>query len=258
MASNEAFVIENQIADPKPGVGSGTLPCGYLTDDGELLTDVWVREITGAEEDMLASTKVKDHRKMGELITRCTMAIGPISDRDELSRMVPKLLVGDRVYLFLLIRRVTLGDNYPFKSKCADCGYEGSFDVDLSSMTVKAMANPLLRSIDVVSPRGRKITMAPMDGIREERLSTFKNDNDKATLALVSRVTHIDGKPATIGDLKQLPLSERNFLRDQYQDLEGGVDTTIEVTCPECRVEFNNELDITQRAFFFPSVAKKG
>lgn len=255
--ANEAFIIENQIADPKPGIGTGTLPCGYLTDAGELLTAVWVREITGSEEDMLASPKIKDHRKMGELISRCVMAIGTVTDRDELTRMVPKLLVGDRVYLFLLIRRVTLGDNYPFKSKCADCSYEGSFDIDLSTMTVKEMANPTQRSVEVTTPRGSKVTMSPMDGIREERLSALKNDNDKATLALVSRVTHIDSKPATIGDLKAMPLSERNFLRDQYQDLEGGVDTSLEITCPDCKAEFKNELDITQRAFFFPSVAKK-
>ena len=256
--ANEAFIIENQIADPKVGIGAGTLPCGYLTDGGELVREVVVREITGAEEDMLASPKIKDHRKMGELIARCTVSVGTVQDRDEVSRIIPKLLVGDRVYLFLLIRRVTLGDEYPFRSKCPECDYEGSFNIDLSGLDVKAMDNPTQRNIELTTPRGRKVIMSPMDGVREERLSTFKNDNDKATLALASRVTQIDGKPATLGDLKLLPLSERNFLREQYQSLEGGVDTTVDVTCPECHAEFKNELDITQRAFFFPSAAKKG
>jgi hypothetical protein len=258
MASNEAFVIENQIADPKAGIGSGTLPCGYMSEGGELLTSIWVREITGSEEDMLASPKIKDHRKMGELISRCVMAIGPVTDRDELSRMVPKLLVGDRVYAFLLIRRVTLGDQYPFRSKCPECSVEGSFDVDLSALDVRVMPDPTVRQRTLKSPRGREFVIAPMDGVREERLHTFKNDNDKATLALASRVLLLDGKAPTIGDLKALPLSDRNLLRDAYQELEGGVDTTIDIECPECHAQFKNELSVTQRAFFFPSVAKKG
>jgi hypothetical protein len=255
--ANEAYIIENNISEPKAGTGGGTLPCGYLTDSGELITEVVVREITGAEEDMLASQKIKDYKKMGELIARCTIAVGPVTDRDEIARIIPKLLVGDRVYLFLLIRRVTLGDEYPFRSKCPSCEVEGSFNVDLSSLEVKTMGDAKKRSLELVTPRGRKVTMAPMDGVREERLSTFKNENDKATLALAARVVTLEDKPATLGDLKALSLSERNFLRDSYQQLEGGVDTTVDIACPHCGAEFKNELDVTQRAFFFPSVAKK-
>jgi len=255
--ANESYIIENNIRDPKATEGGGTFPCGYLTDSGELITDVTVREITGAEEDMLASNKFKDFKKMGELIARCTTAVGTITDRDEIARIIPKLLVGDRVYLFLLIRRVTLGDDYPFRSKCPECDLEGSFNVDLSSLDVKPMVDPKVRSLTLTTPRGREVVLSPMDGIREERLSTIKNENDKATLALAARVVTMQGKPATIGDLKALSLSERNFLRDSYQDLEGGVDTTVEITCPKCAASFKNELDITQRAFFFPSAAKK-
>jgi len=255
--ANESYIIENNIADPKATTGAGTLPCGHVTASGELITDVVVREITGAEEDMLASPKIKDYKKMGELIARCTESIGTITDRDEIARIIPQLLVGDRVYLFLLIRRVTLGDEYPFRSKCPECQAEGSFNVDLSALDVKSMADPIKRTLEVTTPRGRQVVMAPMDGVREERLSTFKNENDKATLALAARVVSLQGKPATIGDLKALSLSERNFLRDCYQQVEGGVDTTVEITCPHCNFDFKNELDVTQRAFFFPSVAKK-
>lgn len=255
--ANEAYIIENNLRDPKASEGAGVLPCGYLTDSGDLITDVAVREITGAEEDMLASTKIKDFKKMGELIARCTVAVGAITDRDEIAKIIPKLLVGDRVYLFLLIRRVTLGDDYPFRSKCPECELEGSFNVDLAALDVKSMVDPKVRTLTLVTPRGREVVLSPMDGVREERLSTVRNENDKATLALAARVVSMQGKPATIGDLKALSLSERNFLRDSYQQLEGGVDTTVEITCPKCAANFKNELDVTQRAFFFPSATKK-
>lgn len=254
--ADEAFVIENNIAEPKSGIGGGELPCGYITPDGVLIKDVVVREITGVEEDMLASSKTPAHKKMGQLIARCTVSVGSVTDRDEISRIIPKLLVGDRVYLFLLIRRVSLGDEYPFRSKCQACEYEGSFNIDLSTLEVKPMVNPEIRLTELVTPRGLRVVMTPMDGSKEERLQAVQGDADRATLGIAARVESINGKPATVGELKALPLSERNFLRSQYESLEGGVDTSLDITCPKCSAEFKNDLDITQRAFFFPSSVK--
>lgn len=254
---NENFIIENEMSEPKGSLGVFELPCGLLTPDGELFTEVRVREITGVEEDMLASKKVPATKKMGQLLVGCTQGIGPFSDPTQVAALVPKLLVGDRVFLLLAIRRVSLGDEYPFRSECPECEVQSLFNIDLSGLEVKPMPEPRKRSYEVVTPKGRKVQWHPMDGAGEQKLANLGGEADKVTMALLVRLDAVDDSPPTLSGLKALGMSERNFLRDCFQEAEGGVDTGMEMECPKCSHEYKIELDIGQQGFFFPSVMRR-
>jgi hypothetical protein len=257
MSSKESLIIESQIADPKSSLGCFELPCGLLLPDGTLVRSVKVREITGVEEDMLASKKTPPTKKMGELLTGCTLAIGEETDPKELRKLVSQLLVGDRVFLLLSIRRVSLGEIYPFKEKCPQCEVISLYDIDLSTLETKQMVDPTKRSYEVVTSKGTTVRWHPMDGLGEERLSVLQTEEDKITLALLVRIDMIGDQPPSIHRIKKMGMRERTEIRDSFQEAEGGVDTTMEFTCPKCNNEFKGELDIGQQGFFFPSAVKK-
>jgi hypothetical protein len=254
---NESYIIENQLSEPKSSFGAVELPCGIVLPDGQLVRQATVREITGVEEDMLASNKVPAHKKLGALVSNCITAIGPVQDRASINALAPKLLVGDRVALLLAIRRVSLGDVYPFRDQCPDCGHKGLFDINLGSMETKQMPDPSKRSYKVTTPRGTEVTFHPMDGHGEEKLAALSKEEDRISLALLARIDLINGEPPTLKRVKELGMIERQFLREAYEDVEGGVDTEIQIDCPNCGSEFSRELDISQPGFFFPSATRK-
>lgn len=255
--SQDQVVVENQISDAHSPVGMYSLPCGHLTADGELWTDIRLREITGVEEDLLASRSIPGAVKISALITNCAQQVGPVVDKQQIGQIARELTVGDRVYLMFALRRVTLGDQYPFKVKCPSCEEERLYTIDLSELDVKPMKDPKKRVFDVTLPGGKPVRFHVMTGKEEERLSKIKDQTDTLSLSILLRLDLVNGKPADMRTVKGLSLAERNFLRDQFDEAEGGIDTSIDITCSVCGNDFESEVDVGQAGFFFPSQVRK-
>jgi len=253
-------VQQAQLERPKGSNGVFDLPCGYLDAEGELHREVQVREITGHEEDMLGSKTIPGYKKVGNLISACVTRIGNITDKKVLATIADELTVGDRVFLMFGIRRATLGDEYPFRGVCPndDCKYRGLFTLDLSDLEVKEMPNPKKRIFDVTLPSGKRARFRPLVGRDEEELSKASNSDEAQSLAILMRLEMIEDQPPTIVMVKNLGMRDRNELRDSFDEVEGGIDTSLEMTCPICGTEFEEELDVGQAGFFFPSSARKG
>jgi hypothetical protein len=260
LTGQSVMLAQHQARVPKSSQGVFELPCGYVDEAGNLFTEVALKEITGAEEDLLANPKTPAVKKINEMLTRCVQRIGPINDRGRLAEVVLDLTVGDRAFLMFAIRRISLGDDYPFKDQCPECEEEKLFTVDLSELEPKAMPDRKKRVFDVTLPSGKAARFHPMNGRDEDRLAKFdknKNKADTLSLAILMRLDVLQGKTPSLQDVKDLALRDRNFLRDQFEDNEGGLDTEVELECPVCGHLFKRDVDVGQQGFFFPSATQK-
>lgn len=254
-----ATLVENQISESKSSQGLFDLPCGYLDKDGVLHTEIKVREITGHEEDMLANPKINANKKLNELISRCIERVGVITDKGKLSQVVLDMTVGDRLFAIFAIRRVTVGDMYTYEAKCPECSAVSRYTIDLGSLDIKTMPDPTKREFEVTLPKSKKsVKFTPMTGRGEEQLSSLaKKKEDTLSMAIAMRVMEIDGEKPSLKSMKDLSSVDRMYLREQFEKVEGGVETSIELECPECSAEFKQDLDVGQAGFFFPTEARK-
>lgn len=255
-----AAIVENQISEPKSSQGLFDLPCGYIDADGDLHTEVKVREITGYEEDILANKKVPANKKINELIARCVERVGRITDAGQLNEVTLDMTVGDRLFIIFAIRRVTVGDLYTYETKCPECKHIDRVTVDLDDLEIKKMDDPMRRTSSIVLPRSKKeVVIKTMTGRDEERLSTLmaKRAEDAMSLGLISRIVSIDGKPPTLSLVKGLSSADRGAIRAAFEESEGGVDTSIDLSCPNCYNEYQRDLDVGQAGFFFPTETPK-
>ena len=250
--------MDPQVEHPRSSVDEFELPCGYLDPDGNLHTSITIREMTGEEEEILAARNMPSNRKINSILARCTKSLGPYSG-SSVEKVIPELTQGDRIYLLISIRRVTLGDEMPFVTKCPQCEQEARFVLDLSDLEVKGMQDPKVRTYKVQLPKANKeVVMKVLTGHGEDAIGKASSrGRDMITTAIFARIDSIDGKPPTMADLKKLSLVDRNFLRNEWEDHEGGVDTTVEIDCPSCGNEYETELDISQQGFFNPSATLK-
>lgn len=248
-----------QIEEAKSSVASFELPCGYLDADNVLSTDVEVKEMTGEEEEILAAKNMPAGKKLNRILSRCTMAIGPYRDPQMIDKIVMELTQGDRVYLLFAIRRASLGNDMPFVTKCLHCDQDSNLTIDLSELEIKKMADPMVRTYPVVLPKSKKkVQMKVLTGHGEDRISkAAQSDKDLISNAILARVDNIDGHPATIQELKALSLVDRNFLRNVWEDHEGGVETEVDVTCPHCEKEYKSSVDLGSVGFFNPLALSK-
>jgi hypothetical protein len=248
-----AQVIATQMETPKSSVGVFELPCGYLDEQGNLYTQVEVREITGAEEDMLSSDKIDASQKFDELIIRCLKRIGTISDPARIRAIAPELTAGDRLFLIFSIRRVTLGDEYPFVDRCPECKLEKMYVINLNELEVYKMKEPRKRIYDITLSSKRTVRFKLVYGKDDPALAKLAKSNDASSLGILFRLELLDGKPPQLSDLKNMGLKERQELRDALTGVDGGVDTEIQMQCPNCHAEFSRDVQVGTQSFFFPS-----
>lgn len=249
---------EARLTIDKASLDGFELPCGYLDAEGNIHTYVEVSEITGEEEEILAAKNMPVIKKLNKVLANCTKAIGDIKG-GRIEQIIPDLTQGDRVFLLFAIRRVTLGDDFPFTTVCPKCEHESDLTVDLSELEIKKMPDPRIRLYDVELPKSKKkVTMKVMTGRGEEALSkAVAVGKDIVSTAILARIEAIDGKPAGVKDLKGLSMVDRNYLRDAWQDREGGVDTTTDITCLNCEHDYQTDIDMGAEGFFSPAAVLK-
>lgn len=252
----------NQMETPKSTTGIFELPCGYLdAETQELHTEVEVREITGVEEDMLASKQIPAAQKITALLTGCVARVGTESDPNRISRMVREMLMGDRTFLVFAIRRVTLGDELPVRERCPSCKVETLFMVDLDEdLQAKPMPEPMQRVFDFTLPSGKMARFRVSTGADEARMAKLKQRKQSADAlshAILMRLELLEDEKPDLKMVKSLGMRDRMALREEFQRVEGGVDTTLELECPSCGNEWEKDLDLGAASFFFPGGRQK-
>ena len=234
--------------------GTVELPCGYVDDAGVVHDQAHLRELTGEEEDILATPKMSGSEKMTRIISNCLLKLG---DLDKPGRdVVRKLTIGDRAVLLLAMRSVSLGAVYPFRVKCPSCSAGFHTGVRLDKLEVTIMGDKKLRSHELTLPSGRRATLKVMTGEDELELEKKKAQfkrSDALSMAVMSRVAKLDGKDkVSVRDMKSMTFRDRQAVRNWFTKVEGGVNTDIDVECESCSFEFQTVLDIGQPDFFFP------
>jgi hypothetical protein len=244
----------NQMETAKGSQGVFQLPCGYFDPETqELITEVQVREITGVEEDMLASNQVPGEQKMSQLLSSCVVRVGNVLDRSRVHQMVSDLVIGDRVFLLFAIRRVTLGDELPIREECPHCKVKSLFVINIGEeLKIKPMRDPKVRIHDVQLPSGKSARFRVATGSDEARVAKIirRQREDALSQSLLMRLELLEGVKPDLASVRALGMRDRSFLRDQFEEVEGGVDTTLEFVCPSCGREWERDLDLKGASFF--------
>lgn len=256
--------------DARTTVGALRLLGGFImvdkaTADQWLLNEVMMREISGYEEDILASSKWDVERKFSAVLSNCLTRIGDgdghyIHDRNQMHNVVDNLTQTDRIQMILYLRMISVevGPRFTFTINCPGCGEEFDKTVQLDELKQVAPPDPMMRVYEVTIPGNILVRCKVLLGKDETELGRAREDtSNRASLAIKTRLISIGGEVPRMPDIKKLTLRQRNYLRSQFEKHEGGIDTTVPGTCPACSRRFSMEVDIGQESFFFPSELQK-
>lgn len=247
------------VSNPKSSVGVYMLPYGYIDSAGTLHREVEVREITGEEEDLLASVSSDSAKKLDSLLARCLVRIGHIKDPAVIGEIVLDMISSDRLFLLFAIRQVTLGDELPLESTCPKCKAKDTYVVKISDLVTVPVKDRTIRAHAAVLPSGKKVSFRAMTGRDELKVAGMKDAPDQLSQAMLLRVLSIEGSLPTLEVVKGLGMRDRVALRAAFEGTDGGIDNKAEVQCPAkaCLHKFSFEFDIGQTGFFSPLPAQK-
>ena len=175
-----------------------------------------------------------------------------------------QVLQGDRQFLLLQVRCMSYGPDYEFKIQCdeSSCRERFTWGLNLNDLPVKKLP---AESVELFKNGNRFEGTLPSDGRNLVfRLPTGEDEVAAAkmksqfrdrliTLALNLRIVEVEDVPKS--EIRrffdEMDLSDANALLDILDEPDCGVETEIEIECPECFGVQDVRLPF-DRDFFFP------
>jgi hypothetical protein len=157
------------------------------------------------------------------------------------AEILRRMLVGDRDYLMLELRRLTLGDNVVAVIACPACNAPMDAEFRVSDIPVERRPQT---STWYTGERGIRFRL-PTGGDQEAMLGLEAAAAEKA---LLERCTSSE-------DGVELTGAEREALIAEMERQAPRVDLELDLTCPECSYRFLTPFDTT--AFFFEEMRSK-
>lgn len=233
-----------------------------------------IRGLKLKEANLLANRKaMKSGTAYNRILSQCWLATaqpGPYAIAEGKGVDWAKALIADRFYTLLRIREETYGDEYAFKVKCEECSQLIEWELKLRDLPVKQVPGDSLETFQEGNDFSTEITggdgaaytihfgLQTGEGeLRAARLME-KNQTQVIVAALASRVHQVEGvdKKDLVRFLEDLDMGELMHLREHFDEVDGGVETTIDIYCTGCANEQEVELPLGAE-FFVPRKRKK-
>ena len=213
--------------------GVCNLPGGLVLDDGRRLGRAELRPLTGREEELVTQHAATPSAHLAsKLLSACFVRLDDLAVDSEI---VNKLLVGDRDYLILQLRRMTLGDRFAAVFSCPAC--RCAMDVEFLAQDILVEPRPQ----SAATYTWREVQYRLPNGADQEAVADLAAS--EAVEVLLERCV-IAGAP--------LSVEEREAVIADMDARAPQIDLELELSCPECGHAFTTPFDCT--SFFFSEI----
>lgn len=218
--------------------------------------EVDLRKMKLSDEDIITNVRLaKEGTNIDVLLERVTGL-----SQDELDEM----LIGDRVFLLIELRRISRGDLFYPRVTCPVCENRYEEEIDLSKLEIRKLDQELFDEefkFELTLPVcGEKLIARLLKGAEEKHLRKIrKNHPDKLmSYLMMLRTESIEGKTVkNVEWFRELDTEDSDYFREEYDKRDCGVETTVEASCrnSSCRAVY--DLEIPFDATFFLQTRKR-
>lgn len=230
-----------------------------------------IRSFKGKELKLLGNRRdARSGAVIGNILGSCwlkTSEPGPYEVPASGRLVWDKVLLADRFFTLLRIRTTTYPDDlYTFRLSCPTCREPIEWEIDLDTLPVKPVPEASLEQMKAGEPfeatlNGTVVKFVLANGETEKRAAKFIKGQEIDVLpAIASRIVDIDGVDSAkrIAWLEDLDFPDILSLRDQFDEVDGGVETGIDVECTDCGRTIPVELPLGEDFFTPRKLRRKG
>jgi len=177
-----------------------------------------------------------------------------------------KAHVGDRMYALIRIRKLTYRQPYRFGVPCSACRAPIDWDLDLDDVPMKPLPPAALEAMKSdrilearweTMERNVRFRMLIGDDEKRNRLALKERPKEAPLVALMARIVSVEGvsdkdRVAFLGKLGAEAMMDLIATMDEQ---DGGVDTSIPVSCTHCGAGQVVDLPF-DREFWLPKIRR--
>jgi hypothetical protein len=236
LAETPAQTSEVNITSPSDT--SVTLPGGYITATGEVVTAAEVRELNGSDEEAIAKAS-NIGKAVLTILTRGTVKVG---EEKATEQLLDRLLAGDRDMLLLSIFKTTFGKTADLNAFCTGCSEIKVVTIDIDEdIKIKVLADPINDRVFLVKGKKNTFTVQLPTGLAQKEMimNSEKTAAELNTIMLENAVLKIDDAPVLSKlQVQNLGLLDRRTITEAINNrLVGPQFEEVKVTCPDCESE---------------------
>lgn len=222
------------------------LPAG-ISVDGQWCRNVWLKPLTGHEEEFLLQEgkSLPAAARVTQLLTRCVQRVGPLEPVGV--ETVRRLSVGDREALLLHLRRLALGERVSCLLSCPRCAKKMDLDLQIDELLLPAYAEAkashraAIREGDEIY----YVTFRLPNGEDQEAVAALAADSVESAAAVLLQRCIQEITTASGGRSLETPSVVLRELPGKMAELDPQAEVLLDLTCPECQVQFVVPFDIT-------------
>ena len=211
------------------------LPGGFITETGEVIKTVEVRELTGKDEEAISKATTVG-RLLNTVLSRGTVKVG---DKPATEEILNTMLAGDREAVLIGIHQATFGNPVEVNGYCRGCDGPKTVAVDLTAdLEMKTLSDPVADRTFKVQGRKDEYTVILPNGIAQKELqgNLDKTVAELSTLLLQNTITEINGDVVySKNTIQNMGVVDRRKVSEEIMKRNPGpVFEDLEVTCPDC------------------------
>lgn len=240
------------------------LPCGILNEDGGVERDAVIDPMRGRTREAIARKDIRNNgAKIVDVVLKsCLKSIG---SKQVSNAMLGNMLTGDRDFLVLRIRQLSLGDRVEVPMSCPQCKERLDITLDLSEIRVKELSES-----DYEIENGERVFWLESKELEIRAKFRYPNGKDSHTLAEVSLNNPVAAQymlyqrclkewngqsaPFPAVFIKEKSVRELDWLTDEFAEKLPGPDFDTTVECSICGQE--TPLRMESSDFLFPRPRK--
>lgn len=240
-SANSAIAEDAPSIDSPPKNGVQLIRGVYNSATEEWEKDAIVRELTGEDEEYLASLDARSELTyndyIGALLTRAVVSIGS-QKVDNNPNIVDDLIIGDRDLLFLGVVRSTYGRNREMVLMCGNCNESNDVTIDLEEdFKVKDTDVDLTKPVAVLLKDGSTVSFHyPTAG--DSRMATKKATTVAEQNTLIISRCYISSMSREDKDLwaRKLSVADRKKIVKALTSAQPGPKMgEVETQCAHCQ-----------------------
>lgn len=234
--------------------------------------ELTVEPMSVGQMTQLFATKNRGKKAMKLLTDKIVPSCAGLADGE-----FDNFLVGDAAYIFLALRRATYGDELDYSATCSICRAKSSFVTDLKQIEpqfLKPGADGKCKTDGFefkYNYRGKDLTYVyhlvrvheqkEAEKLAEKSGEEYPDIDFTLTAALAVSIDDIKGitdgknpyakRQAVLENVFHAPLDFLDAFRDAREEVDCGIETSIDQKCPNCEGNFAFELPLLE-SFFSP------
>lgn len=245
--SSTAETINTALQDPVPFIGEAPDTSVRLLRGFSGNKDATVREMTGADEEFLATLEAKSSMSYPEyvssLLKRTVVSIGDVEVKKS-PDIIDELIVGDRDILFLAVVKATYGKVRTYHLTCPHCKQDTDLSIDIDEdFAVEGTEEDAAKEISVTLRNGKVVNFRHPNGADSKIIGKrAKNVAEQNTL-MISRCLMLD-VPNKDEWARNLNIGDRTKIIDAILAVKIGPKAgEVNDPCPSCGEQIILPLD---------------